>query len=245
MQQASPDTPDFERIKNQLQADNQRLDANYNLLLMWNKVWSFGNASNIHLMQHFQKKFDLTKQRLEGQVEGYRREIIRLQQSDGESDFATQTKQLQQKIADIRDELEERELEMSLHEVRIVFFENIQSADFVLAAFQNYILPLLHGLFGASIFVIRELLREVKNLTYNFDSEIRYKLRLTLGSLGGMVIGFFLKDDVSRGLASLWPMAIAFLVGYNMETLFAVMDKLFNNVTDSLSQNAPGSAPNK
>ena len=143
MQHASPDTPDFERIKNQLQADNQRLDANYNLLLMWNKVWSFGNASNVHLMQHFQKKFDLTKQRLEGQVEGYRREIIRLQQSDGESDFATQTKQLQQKIADIRDELEERELEMSLHEVRIVFFENIQSADFVLAAFQNYILPLL------------------------------------------------------------------------------------------------------
>ncbi len=206
LQQSSEGEADWNQLTQQLKVDDQRLDANYNLLLTWNQIWSFGNTFDIELPPYFQARYELTKQRLE------------------------------ENLLENQAELDQLELDKSLHEVRIVFFENILSADFVLAAFQSYILPLLYGLLGAFIYVLRELLKEVKELTYNFDSEIRFRLRLTLGALGGMVIGFFLKDEDAGSLASLSPMAIAFLMGYNVEVLFSIMDKMIEKIKSSIEK---------
>lgn len=136
------------------------------------------------------------------------------------------------------DKLNDLDLKRKLHEVRIVYFAHILSADFMLDAFQGYILPLLYGLLGAFIYVLRCLMGEIKALTYTFDSEIRYRLRLTLGALGGMIIGWFLKPDDAGSLASLSPMALAFLMGYNVDLLFSFMDKLIDNIKQSLDKPA-------
>lgn len=213
LQQAAEGDEDWGKLTEQLKIDDQRLDANYNLLLIWNQVWSLGNRFSVKLPPYFKAKYELSKQRLESN------------------------------LPDDQHQLDNLELEKSLHEVRIVFFENILSADFALLTFQSYILPLLYGLLGAFIYVLRELLKEIKELTFNFDSEIRYRLRLTLGALGGMVIGFFLKDDEAGNLASLSPMAIAFLMGYNVEVLFSIMDKMIDNIKSALNKPQTNPAP--
>lgn len=196
----------------QLKVENQKLDANYNLLLLWNRVWSFGGTFEHFLPEYFKREYEMKKKRL-----------LDSSVSNGER-------------------IDQLELDRSLHEVRIVFFENILSADFILNAFQSYLLPLLYGLLGALIYVLRELLTEIRQLTYGFDSEIRYRLKLTLGALGGMVIGWFFRPDEAAALASLSPMALAFLMGYNVDMLFSLMDKMINNVSKTLGQEK-GAAP--
>lgn len=145
-------------------------------------------------------------------------------------------KQRLEKSEDSEAQIGELDLRRKLHEVRVVYFENLLAADFVLNSFQGYILPLLYGLLGAFIYVLRSLMGEIKALTYSYDSEIRFRLRLTLGALGGMIIGWFLKPDDAGAVASLSPMALAFLMGYNVDLLFTLMDKLIDNMKRSIEK---------
>lgn len=154
-----------------------------------------------------------------------------------QASFEQQEKQAQ--AANDEAKLGDLALNRKEYEVRIVYFENILSADFMLDAFQSYILPLLYGLLGAFIYVLRCLMGDIKSLTYTFDSEIRYRLRLTLGALGGMIIGWFLKPDDAGSMASLSPMALAFLMGYNVDVLFALMDKIIDNIKQSIDKPPP------
>lgn len=186
---------------------NQQLDANYKLLMIWNQVWSFGGDFNDSLPRYFQTKYELTK------------------------------KSLSREKSTDNDKLDTLELNRSLHQARIVFFENILSADAVLQVLQGYVLPLMYGLLGAFIFVLRSLLGEIKALTYTISCEIKYRLRLTLGALGGMIIGWFLKPEEANSLASLSPMALAFLMGYNVDVLFSLMDKIIGNLKQAIEKN--------
>ena len=209
-EQEQEDEVQKEELEEKLKIENQRLDANYRLLLGWSKVWSFGGSFKFELPKYFKQEYEFKKNRL---------------LEDEQKNQAA---------------LEKLELQRSLHEVRIVFFENILSADFILSAFQNYVLPLFYGLLGSLIFVLRELAREIKLLTYGFDSEIRYRLRITLGALGGLVIGWIFRVDDNLPLVSLSPMALAFLMGYNVEVLFAIMDRIIDNLKASIDkQSAP------
>lgn len=209
-----PNSDNGKALTAKLEVDNQELDANYKWLIRWNSVWRAGSTFDQGLPEYFRKRYEVQKQNLEKDPQAN-------QQA-----------------------LEDLELHKSLHEVRIVFFENILAADFILSAFQNYLLPLLYGLLGAFIYVLRELMREIKLLTYSFDSEIRYRLRLTLGALGGMVIGWIMKSDDASALASMQPMTLAFLMGYNVEVLFAIMDKVIDNIRASFENKAKSdSAP--
>lgn len=186
---------------------NQQLDANYQLLLIWNRVWSLGLKFEGKLLHYFQTEYNLKKEKLTG----------------------NSNKALK---AENKKQLEKLELRRALHEARMELFGNMLSADFALNALQGYVLPLLYGLLGAFIFVLRTLLKEIKSLTYSFDSEIRYRLRLTLGSLGGMIVGWFLKPEDATALASLSPMAIAFLMGYNVDVLFSIMDRFIDSIKE-------------
>ena len=194
---------------------DQQIDANYQLLSSWNKVWSFGGHFQGSLPKHYQDYYE------------FRRAIFE-----------------RDKVDDL-DGLVALDLEKSKHELELFRLENLLSAEFVLKAFQGYILPLLYGLLGAFIFVLRSLLREIKSLTYTFDSEIRFRLRLTLGALGGMIIGWFLKPDDTNAIASLSPMALAFLMGYNVDVLFSIMDRMIDNIKNAVEKPDAGKAINK
>lgn len=189
---------------------NQKLDANYKLLMRWNQLWSFGNTFSGSMPKYFQTKYEMEKKVIQ------------------------RDKVINQSL------LDNLELSKSLHQARIIFFENVLSADSILKVLQGYILPLLYGLLGAFIFVLRSLLNEIKSITYTFSCEIRYRLRLTLGALGGMIIGWFLKPEEANALASLSPMALAFLMGYNVDVLFSLMDKIIDSIKKSIDK--PSSA---
>jgi hypothetical protein len=105
------------------------------------------------------------------------------------------------------------------------------SAEVVVRNLQVYGLPLLYGLLGAIIFTLRNLASEIKNLTYTRNSETRYSLRITMGLLGGVAIGWFFKPDDLGLTESLSPMTLSFLIGYNVEILFSIMDKFLELIS--------------
>jgi hypothetical protein len=104
------------------------------------------------------------------------------------------------------------------------------SADFMLVILQVYLLPILYGLLGASVFVLRKIMRGISNATYFPDRS--YLLRLALGTLSGLIIGWFIFLLPGQSIVSaISPMAFAFLVGYNIEIVFSLMDKVIDNFT--------------
>jgi hypothetical protein len=184
---------------------NQKLDSNFKLLILWNKVWSFGYTFDNNLPFYLKNEYEQGKLRLETQLN---------------KEFNPSTEQ----------KLQHLELGQVLYKARITLFSNTLAAEFAIELIQGFILPLLYGLFGAFIFVLRMLLKDIKELTYTPDSDTRYRLRLTLASLGGMIIGWFMKPDDLNSLSVLSPMALAFLMGYNVDVFFAIMDRFIENI---------------
>jgi hypothetical protein len=87
----------------------------------------------------------------------------------------------------------------------------------------NFILPLLFGVIGAIGYVVRSISDEITATTFSPTAPTRYLMRVTLGALAGVVVGFF--TNISAGI-SLSPLALAFLAGYGVEALFAMFDNL-------------------
>lgn len=124
------------------------------------------------------------------------------------------------------------------------------SAQYVINAISVYFLPILYGLLGASFYVLRQLPKDIENLTFSMNSHIDYSLRLTQGPLAGIMASFFFTEAPSKlysltthssalatiklgssSLSNFSPLAIAFLVGYSVELIFYVIDKIISTVT--------------
>ena len=106
------------------------------------------------------------------------------------------------------------------------------SARFVLDILQSYILPLLYGLLGASAYVLRTMSIEIEKMKYSGESNRSYVLRLALGTLAGLIVGWFIFLLPGQTfLASISPFAVAFLVGYNIELIFSLMDNLITKLS--------------
>lgn len=113
------------------------------------------------------------------------------------------------------------------------------SVGFPLQIVNMYLLPLLYGMMGACAYVLRELSKEVQNMTYSNDDAVNYNLRIQLGALSGLVVGWFLTpaggaaDDIFS-VYNLGPFALSFLSGYSIELVFSAMDRFiaaFSNKT--------------
>jgi hypothetical protein len=108
--------------------------------------------------------------------------------------------------------------------------------DFVAA----YLLPALYGLLGACAFVLRQLSNDVSTLRFADDSRVRYTLRLNIGVLAGLAVGWFV-DPTQDGsvVANLSPLALAFVAGYGSDLLFAVLDRIVNAFSTPPAAEAP------
>lgn len=107
-----------------------------------------------------------------------------------------------------------------------------QAAIEVLNILQRYILPLLYGLLGACVYILRTLASQIRARTYSESSNIDFRIRLYLGTLGGIVSAWFLTPEAADGLfKSLSPFALAFLAGYSIELVFAAMDRIISAFT--------------
>lgn len=102
----------------------------------------------------------------------------------------------------------------------------------VLNVLQRYPLPLLYGLLGACVYILRTLSSQIRARTYSESSNIDFRIRLYLGTLGGMVSAWFLTPEVADGVfKSISPFALAFLAGYSIELVFAAMDRIISAFT--------------
>ena len=132
------------------------------------------------------------------------------------------------------------------------------SAQYVLHAISAYFLPILYGLLGASFYILRQLPKDIKNLTFSMNSHIDYSLRITQGPLAGIMASFFFTEAPSKlysltshssaiatiklgtsSLESFSPLAIAFLAGYSVELIFYVIDKIISAVTSRSTTTKP------
>lgn len=87
--------------------------------------------------------------------------------------------------------------------------------------FVTFILPLLFGLIGAIAYVIRTISDEIATTTFSKTSPTRHLMRVALGAIAGVVVGFFTKVSTQVQLPQL---AFAFLAGYGVEALFSMFD---------------------
>jgi len=101
--------------------------------------------------------------------------------------------------------------------------------EMLLLFFSGYLLPMLYGLIGACAFVLRKLSDEIDKMTYAHDARVRYTLRLNIGVLTGLAVGWFLKPGAGDPfLTSLSPLALAFVAGYGSDLFFLCLDKIVN-----------------
>lgn len=103
----------------------------------------------------------------------------------------------------------------------------------ILNSLSQFIFPLLFGLIGAYLFVLRSILDSVKQLTFMNGDVISYRVRLVLGSLSGLAIGFFFGETDSGApftISNLSPLTLAFLAGYSVDLLFTAMDTLIKRL---------------
>jgi uncharacterized membrane protein (Fun14 family) len=100
----------------------------------------------------------------------------------------------------------------------------------------SWLLPALYGLLGACVFLMRDLL--IVNGTSKLSSETKIvdllslALRLALGGLAGIIIGWFWVPSSTSGTSapslniSSIPFGIAFLAGFSIDSVFSLLDRL-------------------
>ena len=108
-----------------------------------------------------------------------------------------------------------------------------RSLPAVLNVVSGYVLPVLMGLLGSMTYVLRRYLRSVGDRLLTPRDLREYIVRLVLGTVFGVAIGFFTSTSgnaseqvIANPVSSLGAPALAFLAGYGVETVFRMLDGL-------------------
>lgn len=209
----------FQELTQREKVVNEKMDANYELLKRWNSVWQRfvpnGDFSNVKSPLYVEYKHKDTIERLN---KSYDKELAK-------------NKKSQNKIDKIETMIKDEKLKDTYYKARLIMFVHEISSEFVLSALSIFVLPLLYGYLGAAAFVLRSLFKEIKDLTFSSDSTIRFRLRIALGALAGVAIGWFFKPEEIMEVQVISNYALAFLVGYNVEVLFSLMDNMVKSIS--------------
>jgi len=216
-------------IEEQRKLLDKQIQANYLNLLEWSRYWQKAlpfvegkfEGKNVLLDERLsQEKIS----RLQRKIETDKRLFTNI---EGDQRAATEKRIEENRRKQLRLQRELDEEKMQYKSVIIKL-----PSEFVLEVLQSYIIPLLCGFLGAAIYVLRSLSDEIENVTYTIGSDIKYELRLALGALGGLGIGWFLTPEKLSGFQAVTPLALSFLVGYNIELLFSIMDGLIESISE-------------
>jgi hypothetical protein len=89
----------------------------------------------------------------------------------------------------------------------------------------SYVYPMLAGALGASVFLMRTIFVSLGGLALTMRTFSVAYLRIAIGSIAGIVIGWLVTDEVA-GSISLAPLALAFVAGYAVEIIYAILDRV-------------------
>ncbi len=115
----------------------------------------------------------------------------------------------------------------------------VQEAQNFTQIIQLYILPLLYGLIGGFVFVLRGLAYDIKNRVFSAYSNVKYALRVNLGALAGIIVGLLWSDIESTQITffeSFSTGAIAFIAGYGVEYVLNGLDNLIANFSGGMDK---------
>jgi len=144
--------------------------------------------------------------------------------------------------SDKRALLDQEKADAKREKSRLIQFQTQLAGQFVLVILQSYMLPLLYGILGAGTSVLRTLSKQIETVTYSEEAGIQHLLRISLGALAGIMVGWFsflIPSETTTFVGSISPLAIAFLVGYNIELFFSLMDRALFSITDRLQRPSP------
>lgn len=197
-------------IKRKEQELDQEFDANRTLLFRWNKYWRLGFTHQVTISEYDQFKYQQSKAQVTAKLA---------------SATVQMHNELQEKLADL-------DREFVLHQSRQAFFDSRLSAEYVVNLLANYILPLLYGLLGALTLVLRNLHLDFKRGTFSKKLCLDYNLRILLGGVAGVSSSMLMGEGTGVPQGSYSPMLFAFVLGYNVEIMFALMDNIANRLGD-------------
>ena len=100
----------------------------------------------------------------------------------------------------------------------------IERGSLILKIINFTILPLILGTMGACAYVARLTSEQIKDFTFSSTMPMRHLVRVGLGALSGVVVGF----GWIGGSLSWSPLALAFIAGYAYHW-FATIDGISEN----------------
>jgi len=102
-----------------------------------------------------------------------------------------------------------------------------QDYGFMVYVLGSGYLPMLYGMLGASVFLLRRSLSNDPADYLIVTSGIQAMMRIGLGGVAGIIIGWFNLPDAQSitNLAST-QFAIAFLAGFSIDIVFALLDRM-------------------
>lgn len=129
-------------------------------------------------------------------------------------------------------------------------FAGVFDARLVVAIANTYLLTFAFGLLGACVWVIRASNRRIENFTFSPSWIARYRARILLGMVAGPTIGLFFDQshflstatthtEVASLSTQLSASAIAFVAGFSIEILFALLDRLIRIMREFAGDNSP------
>lgn len=207
--------PQREGLKQQEARYDQEFDANRILLFQWNGLWQLGRRHDVEF-----SRYD---------------EFIHRTQSDAilsslERALGANVEE-ENRAAALNQQLIALNRDRALATSRNLFFRNQLQAEYMLNLLSGYVLPLLFGCLGAFTLVLRSLHSAFQSGTFTLKHRLDYNLRIVLGGVMGISSGLFFGEGAAHSSGQYSPMMMAFLIGYNVEILFSMMD----NIADRLS----------
>lgn len=108
----------------------------------------------------------------------------------------------------------------------------LATTEWLLIVLRGFLLPALWGLIGAALYVSRTLADDLGNMSYTQDQATLHRSRYFLGAVAGFVVAKF--STVLSGRTSddlIQPFVLALLVGYSVDLLFTLLNKLISTFT--------------
>lgn len=123
------------------------------------------------------------------------------------------------------------ELEWRAYQYRYLIEEH---ARILLSVLSIYILPLIFGLLGACVFIVRDLNERIREATLTRNVLTRVMIRRQLGMIFGGLVGLLFSPDTVYGATGLSLVAVAFVAGYSVETTVGLMQTFVDHLARTL-----------
>lgn len=87
-----------------------------------------------------------------------------------------------------------------------------------------FLLPLMYGFLGALVYLMRDIISGPIGTISPIEHGLESFLRLCLGGVAGLSIGWFSQADEITRLA-ITPFAVAFVAGFSIDILFSLLER--------------------